>query len=52
VQVGEQIINLLLCEYLVEAVHFVPADANDVAHTLVVGGHSALGQVLLLEQAL
>jgi hypothetical protein len=52
VQVGQQIINLLLCEYLVEAVHFVPAEANDVAHTFVICRHATLGQVLLLEQAL
>jgi hypothetical protein len=51
VQVGEQIINLLLCEYLFEAVHFVPAESNDVPYALVVGGDSALGQVLLFEHA-
>jgi hypothetical protein len=51
VQVGEQIINLLLCEYLFEAVHFVPAKANDIADALVIGRHSALWQVLLLERA-
>jgi hypothetical protein len=51
VQVGEQIINLLLCEDLFEAVHFAPAEPNNVSNAFIVGWHSALGQVLLFEQS-
>jgi hypothetical protein len=51
VQVGEKIINLLLCEYLFEALHFAPAEANDVAHTFVISRKATLGQVLLLEHS-
>ena len=32
-QVGEQIINLVMGEHLSEALHVVPAEANDIAHS-------------------
>ncbi len=51
-QVGEQIINLVMGEHLSESFHFVPTEANDIAYSVVIGGHSAHSQILMLEHAL
>ena len=49
VQVGEQIINLVLGEHLSKAFHFVPTEANDIAHSVIISGHAAHSQILMLE---
>ena len=51
VQIREQIINLVLSEHLSEAFHFVPTEANDIAHSVIIGGHSAHAEILMLEHA-
>ncbi len=49
--VGEQVLYLLLIENLAIGGHLAAPEANDLSDTLIVGGESALGQVLLLEDA-
>ena len=51
-QIGEQIVDLLVGQYIAEAVHLVSADADDVAHPRVVGWHAAHAEIRLLENAL
>jgi hypothetical protein len=48
-QISEQIVNLLLGQYLRETFHFVSTDANDLADAGVIGRHSAGRKVLPLE---
>ena len=43
VQIGQQIVNLLLIENLGIAGHFVAAETNDVRDPVVIGGHPAHG---------
>jgi len=51
VQIGEQVVDLVLGEHLPEAFHLVAAHAHDVADAVIIGGHAALAQVLVLEHA-
>jgi len=51
VQVGQEIVHLLLIEHLAKALHFAAAVTNDFAHALIIGRQSAERQVLLLENA-
>jgi len=50
-EVGEQIFNLFVGEHVVEAVHLVASDANDVSDTIVIGRQAALAEKWLLENA-
>jgi len=52
VHVGEQVIDLLLSHHLAVSWHLVAAHANDVAHAVIIGGHSAQWHVLPLEKTL
>ena len=51
-QVGQQIIDLLLREHLTVGRHFVPPHLDDVSHALVIGGHPTHRKVLALEDVL
>lgn len=48
-QVGEQVLNLLVGHHLAESLHFAAAVLDDLTDALVIGGQSAQRQVLLLE---
>jgi len=52
VQIGQQVVDLLLREHLAEALHIVAAQADDVADSVVICGHSTNGEVLSLEDSL
>src|SRR5437879_4031184 len=52
VQIGEQILNVLLAESLAVARHLVAPQANDVGDALVIRGKSAERKILMLEHAL
>src|SRR5882762_3306593 len=52
VQIGEQILNVLLAESLAVARHLVAPQANDVGDALVICGKSAERKILMLEHAL
>jgi hypothetical protein len=52
VQVGQQIVDLVLGQHLPEAFHFVAAQADYVADAVIIRGHSACAQVLVFENAL
>src|SRR5713226_6174665 len=51
VQVGQEIVHLLLIEHLAKPLHFAAAVTNDFAHAVIIGRQSAERQVLLLENA-
>lgn len=51
-QVSEQIVDLLLIKNLPVCWHFVSAHFDDIGYAIIVRGHSAHGQILLLENAL
>jgi hypothetical protein len=48
-QVGEQIVDLLLVQHLAVCGHLVSAESNYVTYSIIVGGHPALGKKLALE---
>lgn len=50
-QVGEQIVDLLVIEHIAEAFHFVAAHANHVLNAIIVGRHSADRKVCFLEKS-
>jgi len=52
VQVGEQVLDLILRHYLAEARHHVAAGLDEFAYTFVIRRQPALGQELLLEDPL
>src|SRR6266404_2137587 len=49
VQISKQVLNLLVRHNLAKAFHFGSSILDDVSHTLVICGQSALGQVLVFE---
>jgi hypothetical protein len=51
VQVRQQIIHLFVGEHIAEAVHFVPPHANDVPGPVIIGWHTASGEIWPLEHA-
>ena len=51
-KISQQIVDLLLIESLAIAGHFVAAETNDVRDPIVIGGHPAHWQILLLKDAL
>ena len=51
-QVGEQVIDLLVTEHVAETFHLVPSHADDIFDSVVIGGHPAGGQVVSFEQPL
>ena len=51
-QICEKILNVLRVQRLTVAGHFVAAEADDVGHSLVVGGQSAQRKVFVLEDSL
>ena len=51
VQIGEEVVDLFLGEHLAEAFHLVAAQADDVADPVIIRGHSACAQVLVLKNA-
>lgn len=51
-QIGQQILHVLLAEFLTEAWHLVSAKANDVADPLIVRGKAAQREEFMLEHAL
>jgi hypothetical protein len=52
VQIGKQIVDLLLIENLGKAGHFISAESNDVRDPIIIGGHPAHREILALEHAL
>ena len=50
-QIGEQIIDLLIAEHVAETLHFVAPHANDVFDSVVIGGHAAGRKVVSLKQS-
>jgi hypothetical protein len=50
-QIGQQIVNLLIREHVAETVHFVSSHPNDVSRPLVVRGHAARWKIVSFEQA-
>jgi|SRR5579863_380653 len=50
-EVGEQIVDLLLVKHLTVGGHLVAAETDNVGHTIIVSGHAALGKVLPFENA-
>ena len=50
-QVGEQVLKILSTENLAVAGHIGAAVANDVGDAVVIGGKSAQGEILVLEDA-
>src|ERR1035438_3197297 len=51
-QIRQQIFNLLIAHYLIEAFHFRSPILNDVEHAVIVGGQSAEGKIGMFEYAL
>jgi hypothetical protein len=51
-QVRQQIVNLLLREFLAVTWHFVSAEDNQITSALIVSRHSTHGKVLSLKNAL
>jgi hypothetical protein len=49
--ISQQILLLLLIQRLPESRHLAAAHPNDLAHAVIVGRQSALGQVFFLENA-
>jgi hypothetical protein len=49
VQIGQQVVDLLLSENLGVAGHLVAAETDHVGDAVVVGGHAAHGQILPAE---
>jgi len=52
VQIRQQIVHLIGCQNISEAIHLIPAKHNDIAYSIVIRRHAAGAQVLLLENAL
>jgi hypothetical protein len=50
-QIGQQIINLLIRQHISEAIHLVPPHANYIFHAIIVRGHAADGKIFPLEEA-
>lgn len=51
-QIRQQAVHLLRGQNISESIHFVPSEHNDVVDAIVVCRHSALAQVLFLENPL
>ena len=51
-QIGQQIVDLLIAEHVAETLHLVASHANDVFDSVVVGGHSAGRKVVSLNSPL
>lgn len=47
--IRQQILQLLLIERLPECWHFAPAQANDLAHSIVIGRQAAHRQIFFFE---
>ena len=51
-QVSQQILDLLVAQDLSEAGHLAAARDNNLSHSVVIGGQTALPQILVLEHVL
>lgn len=51
-EIGEQIFNLVLGQHVVEAVHLIAADADDISDAIVIRGQAALAEKWLFENSL
>lgn len=50
-QIGQQIVNLLIAEHVAETLHLVASHANDVFDSVVIGRHAAGRKVVSLKQS-
>ena len=50
-EIGQQVVDLLLTENLGVAGHLIAAETDHVGDAIVIGGHAAHGQILPLEDA-
>jgi len=50
-EIGEQILNLFVGEHVVEAVHLIASDANDLPDAIVICGQAALAEEWLFENS-
>lgn len=48
-QIGQQIVDLLIAEHVAETLHLVASHANDVFDAVVIGGHAAGRKVVSLK---
>ena len=51
-QIGKQIIELLLIQHLTERRHFIPAHLDDITDAIVIGRHPAHRKIFFLEKTL